>query len=119
MIQKFLIARDQENSIVTIKEFAILDGMTKNIDLENLKEDPFSFVCKAEYDSKEIEAALSKGKQAIISSIRTRNMYPIGDYAEAIADSISDLFESGSSDSVEVLFNDIELMSAGLDGDTT
>lgn len=113
MIQKFLIARDQENSVLTIEEFAILDGVTKNIDLQNLKEDPFSFVCKAEYDSKKIEAALSQGKQAVISSIRTHNMYPIGNYAEAIADSITGLFESDGSEPVEVLFNDIEMMSEG------
>jgi len=111
MIQKFLIVRDREKSVLTIKEFAIVDGLLKNVDYQNLKEDPFSFVCKAEYDSKKIEAALSKGKHAIISSIRTNNMYPIGNYAEALAESITNLFESENSQSVEVYFDDIELIS--------
>ena len=111
MIQKFLIVRDQKNSVLTIKEYAVVDGMTRNVDLQNLTHDTFSFVCKSEYDSKEIEAALSKGKDAVISSIRTNNMYPIGNYAETIAESITDLFESEDGHSVEVLFNDIELIS--------
>jgi hypothetical protein len=111
MIQKFLIVRDQENSVLTIKEYAVVDGLARNVDLHNLKDSPFSFVCKAEYDSKKIEAALSKGKHAIISSIRTKNMYPIGNYAEAIAESITNLFESEDNESVEVFFNDIEMIS--------
>jgi hypothetical protein len=111
MIQKYLIVRDQENSVLTIEEYAVVDALAKNVDIQNLNEDPFSFICKSEYDCKIIEAALTKGKHAVISSIRTNNMYPIGNYADAIAESITNLFESEGNETVEVMFNDIELIS--------
>ena len=38
-------------------------------------------------------------------------MYPIGNYADAIAESIANLFESENEESVEVFFDDIELIS--------
>ena len=110
MIQKFTIFRDDENDILTIREFAILDGVLRNIDYKSINDDVFSFVGKVEYDREKIEAALPKGKHAIVISIRTNNMYPIGNYAEAIADSITNLYESGSSQTVELIFDDQELL---------
>ena len=110
MIQKFTIFRDDDNDILTIKEFAILDGVLRNIDYKSLTEDDFSFVCKVEYDREKIKTALPKGKHAIVISIRTNNMYPIGTHAEAIADSITNLYESKSSQSVELVFDDQELL---------
>ena len=110
MIQKFTIFRDDENEILVIEEFAVLDKVLRNIDYQDIKAEAFSFVCKEKYDSKKLKTALSKDKQAIISSIRTNNMYPIGNYAEAIADSITNLYESDSSQTVELIFDDQELL---------
>jgi len=110
MIQKFTIFRDDENNILVIEEFAILDRVLKNIDYQNLNAEDFSLVCKEKYDSNKLETALSKDKHAIISSIRTNNMYPIGNYAEAIADSITNLYKSDGSQTVELIFDDQELL---------
>jgi len=110
MIQKFAIFRDDENDILIIEEFAILDRVLKKNDFRGLNSEKFSFVCKEKYDGKKLETALSKDKNAIISFIRTNNMYPIGDYAAAIADSITNLYESESSKTVELIFDDQELL---------
>ena len=110
MIQKFTIFRDDENDSLTIEEFAVLDGVLRNVDYQDLNAEDFSSVCKEKYDSKKLETALSKDKHAIISSIRTNNMYPIGNYAEAIADSITNLYESNGSQTVELIFDDKELL---------
>jgi len=110
MIQKYTIFRDDENDTLIIEEFAVLDRVLKNIDYQDLNEEDFSFICQEKYDSKEMETALAKDKQAVISSIRTNNLYPISNYAEAIADSITNLYESGNSQTVELVFNDQELL---------
>jgi hypothetical protein len=110
MIQKFKISRDDENDILILEEFAVLDGVRRNIDYQDLNEEDFSIVCKEKYDRKKLETALLKNKHAIILSIRTNNMYPIGDYAEAIADSITNLYESESSQIVELIFDDQKLL---------
>ena len=46
MIQKFTIFRDDENDTLIIEEFAILDGLLKNIDYQELNSEDFSLVCK-------------------------------------------------------------------------
>ena len=110
MIQKFTIFRDDVNDILVIEEFAILDGVLKNNNYQDLNAEDFSFICKEKYESKKLEIALSKNKHAIVTSIRTNNMYPISYYAEAIADSITNLYQSGSSKTVELIFDDQELL---------
>ena len=110
MIQKFTLIRDNEKDILTIEEFAVLDRVLKNSDTYNLDVNNFSSICRVEYDREKIEAALVKNKQSVISVIRTRNMYPIGIYATAIADSIIALYESTSGKTIELIFDDQELL---------
>jgi len=78
------------------------------MDYSGIHVDTFSLVCKQEYDGKKIESELSAGVHAVVSVIRTDNLYPIGHYAEAIAYSIIELYQSDSSESVELLFDDLE-----------
>ena len=110
MIQRFRIFMDDENDFLTIEESAVLDKVKIGIDYEGLNTEDFSIVYKEKYESTTLKTAISKDKQAIISSLRTNNMYPIGNYAEVIADSITDMYESGSSKTVELIFDDQELL---------
>ena len=110
MIQKFTLIRDDANDTLTIEEFAVLDRVFKNSSTYNLDVENFSSICRVEYDREKIEVALLKNKQAVISVIRTRNMYPIGIYATAIADSIIALYESTSGKTIELIFDDQELL---------
>ena len=99
MKQKYSISKDNESSILTIKEFAELDkGM-------------FSLIFEETYENTMIEAAIESGKDALISAIRTPNLYPIAEYAEKIADTIIEYFEkTPAEEPVELVFNDIKLM---------
>ena len=110
MIQKFLIVRDQENNALTIKEFAILDRVLGKIEYQTLDEGDFSLICEQTYNDKIIETEIFKGKHAIISAIRTQNLFPISSFAYTIADSIIDLYSSQSSQPIELMFNDSELL---------
>lgn len=110
MIQKFRISRDGAKDTLIIEEFAISNRVLKHVDCQDLNEEDFSLINKEEYDGKKLEAALSVDKHAVVASIRTINMFPIGDYAMAIADSIAHLYESESRHTVELIFDDQELL---------
>ncbi len=100
MKQKYSIFKDNKSGIITIKEFAELDkGM-------------FSLIFEETYDSAMIQAAIEEGKEALISVIRTPNLYPIAEYAEKIADTVIELFKNTTpaEEPVELVFNDIKLM---------
>jgi len=98
MKQKYLISKENDQKKLIIKEFAELD------------KERLSLLCEEEYDNKIIKSAISKGKEALISELRTNNMYPPGVYAEKIAQAVIDIFASKESQSIELSFNDIDLL---------
>jgi hypothetical protein len=93
MKQKYLLLKNDEKKELLIKEFAESD------------KESFSLLCEESYDSKEIESAIAKDKKAIIAAIRTNNLFPIGTFAEKIADAVIDLYNSENDNSVELFFN--------------
>lgn len=100
MKQKYSIFKDNETGTVSIKEFAELDkGM-------------FSLIFEETYANEMIQSAIEEGKNALVSAIRTPNLFPIAEYAEKIADTIIDQFNSSTpaEEPVELVFNDIKLM---------
>jgi len=98
MKQKYLISKENDQAKLIIKEFAELD------------KERLSLLCEEEYDNKIIKSAISQGKEALISELRTNNMYPPGVYAEKIAQAVIDIFGSKDSQSIELSFNDIDLL---------
>ena len=98
MKQKFLISKENDQKKLIIKEFAELD------------KERLSLLCEEEYDNKIIKSAILQGKETLISELRTNNMYPPGVYAEKIAQAVIDIFGSKDSQSIELSFNDIDLL---------
>ena len=98
MKQKYLISKEDDQKKLIIKEFAELD------------KEMLSLLCEEEYDNKIIKSAILKGKEALISELRTNNMYPPGVYAEKIAQAVIDIFGSKDSQSIELSFNDVDLL---------
>ena len=99
MKQKYLIINDKENKQFRIQEFA------------ELNKQKLSLLCEEAYDYKTIKSAVSAGKDALISTLRTNNLYPPGIYAEKIAYAIVQLHKSKDEESVELFFDDINLLS--------
>ena len=56
--------------------------------------------------------AIEKGKENLILTLRTPNMYPINIYSEKIADSVIGLYDSGNSSYEELLFDDKEFLGS-------
>jgi hypothetical protein len=99
MKQKYLIINDKENKQFKIQEFA------------ELNKEMLSLLCEEAYDYKTIKTAVSTGKDALISTLRTNNFYPPGIYAEKIASAIVQLHKSKDEESVELFFDDINLLA--------
>jgi len=99
MKQKYLILNDKENKQIKIQEFA------------ELNKEELSLLCEEAYDYKTIKAAISGGKDELIAALRTNNMYPPGIYAEQIADAVIKLHQSKQEESLELFFDDINLLS--------
>lgn len=104
MQQKYAIIKDDESRQLIIREFAELDKNT------------LSLLCEEKYDHATIEVAITGGKDALIKALKTKNMYPPTIYAEKIADDVIDLYKSKDKDSVELIFNDLDLLTQ--DGQT-
>ena len=99
MKQKYTIFRDDKNNQLIIREFAELD---KQI---------LSLLCEETYDSKMIHAAIKQGSSHLISALRTNNLYPPGIYAAKIAESVIQLYATKSQESVDLFFDDLELLA--------
>ena len=99
MKQKYTIVRDDKNKQLIIREFAELD---KEI---------LSLLCEESYDEKKIRGAIRKGRDALISAIRTNNLYPPGVYADKIADVVKNLYAAKAKGSEDLFFDDRELLA--------
>ncbi|MBN1932850.1 MAG: hypothetical protein JW786_14700 [Desulfobacterales bacterium] len=99
MKQKYLIFRKDEESKLVIQEFAELD---KEI---------LTLICEETYDDINIKSAIEKGKDFLVSELRTQNLYPINLYTDKIAESVITLYNSGDNESMELFFDDIEFLA--------
>ena len=99
MKQKYLIINDKENRQFKIQEFA------------ELNKEMLSLLCEEVYDYKTIKSAVASGKDALISALKTNNLYPPGIYAEKIAAAVMELQKSKSEESLELFFDDISLLT--------
>jgi len=99
MKQKYLIIKDREKKQIKIQEYA------------ELNKEMLSLLCEEAYDYITIKAALSAGSETLISALRTPNLYPPGIYAEKIASAVAELFKSKDQESMELFFDDANLLS--------
>jgi hypothetical protein len=99
MKQKYTISKNDEKTGIIIKEYAELD---KEI---------FSLLCEETYEDEIVKAAAAKGKDALIQTLRTQNLFPIGIYSEAIAEAVIKFYETGDDQPVELIFDDLDLMA--------
>ena len=98
MKQKYLILKNDEKTKLIITEFAELD------------KEMFTFLCEETFDDESVTSAIAMGEDALIATLRTKNLFPIGKYAKEIAAAVIKMYESGNDQSVELLFDDHELM---------
>ena len=98
MKQKYEFIKNTEKGILILREYAELD------------KDILSPLCEEQYNIKTIEAAMTEGKDILMTALRTKNMYPPGLYAEKIADVVTEFLVATDQDTTELLFDDIDLL---------
>ncbi len=94
MKQKYSIHKDTEKQQLVIKEYG------------ELNKEILSLLCEEAYPEDVIKAAIDKGKETLINTLRTRNMYPPGVFANSIADLVVTLYGSEGEQSTEILLDD-------------
>jgi len=111
MRQKYLISRNLERKELSIMEYAVLNKNLNKVAPENLREDNFSLVGEETYESELIKASISSGNHALVEILRTRNIFPIGQYACKIAETIKELYRLSEDGAMELFFDDMDLIS--------
>jgi hypothetical protein len=97
MKQKYLISKSVEKNELIVKEFVELE-----------KNNDYFLAHQGTYDGKTIISSISKGKKALISTLRTTSFYPPGVYAEKIAAAVMNLYGSKKDTRIELFFDDKE-----------
>ena len=98
MKQKYTISKNDEKTGIIIKEFAELD------------KEMFSLLCEETYSDEIVKEAIAKGKDTLIQTLRTQNLFPIGIYSEAIAEAVIKIYGTNEDQPVELVFDDLDLM---------
>ena len=111
MRQKYVISRNGTQNELNIREYAILDKHLNKVESPMLQRGDFSFLCEETYESEVIKNSISKGMNALVSILRTQNMFPIEPYITEIAGSVMALYNSSEYGSVELFFDDADLVS--------
>lgn len=112
MKQRYFISRDEKTSELTIEEYAVIAGNVKRHEISALAKNDFTLLCIESYEGKMIKKAISQGKEALVAALRTDNLYPISIYADVIADSVIEIYETNNSLSKELLFDDRDLFES-------
>ena len=112
MRQKYLISRNDTKSELKISELAITDQhFKKNVAISNIENESFTFLCTETYTRDKIKNSITKGIEALVACLRTRNIFPIAPYANKIAESVIALYSVPDDGSVELFFDDLDFMA--------
>ena len=76
-----------------------------------LQNGDFTLLCEETYESEIIVSSISKGMNVLVAMLRTQNMFPIEPYATKIAESVIALYNSSENGSVELFFDDVNLVA--------
>ena len=88
MRQKFMISKNGANSTLKISEYAIIDRELKKANAPVFKKRDFSLIGEETYDQKDVLRSISIGREAVIGTLRTNNLFPIEPYAREIAKTV-------------------------------
>lgn len=111
MRQKYVISRDGNSNELKIREYAVVEKNLKKVATPMLQKGSFSFLCEETYEDEMIKKSISKGMNGLVAALRTHNIFPIEPYATQIAESVTALYHSSEAGSVELLFDDVDLVS--------
>jgi hypothetical protein len=68
-------------------------------------------LCEETFEDETVKSAIEKGQEALIQTLRTQNLFPLGIYAKEIAAAVIKMYETGDDQPVELLFDDTDLLT--------
>jgi hypothetical protein len=111
MLQRYDLSIDNDTDRLSIKEFAVIGRKPRKSEYKDFSLENFSLIHEVSYDGDIIRTAIEEGAEALISEIRSPAFYPVGSCAEAIAESVTDLYNSDTEPDSEVFFDDRTMLS--------
>ena len=112
MRQKYIISQEGDKHDLKIREYAIIDKNLRNVHSSMLRQTDYEFLCEETYSHARIERSILKGKEAVADTLRTPNMFPIRPYVIKMAESVMTLYDSAENESVELFFDDTDLVAS-------
>ena len=111
MLQRYDISMNAETNRLSIKEFAVIERQFRKRDSYDPTKESFSFMHEETYDGDNIREAIIKGDGALISALRSDNLFPISACVELIAERVIELLNGNSNYFSELIFDDRTLLS--------
>jgi hypothetical protein len=111
MRQKYVVSKTGAQKELRIREYAVIEKNHNKVDSALLQKGNFSFLCEETYDGGTIVSSISEGIETLISILRTDNIFPIEPYVNKIAESVMALYTTSGDDTVELFFDDVDLLS--------
>jgi len=106
MRQKFVISIDSRKDLLKLREYAIVDKSLIKVSSAMLRKGDYQLLCEETYKSETIIRSIPHGTRALVSVLRSHNIYPIEPYAAKIAESVMALYSSPKDGPVELFFDD-------------
>jgi hypothetical protein len=111
MRQRYRISKEGMANDLVIREYAVIGKEKKRkLDTTPSKND-YVFIYQENYNGEMIQNAISKGKDDLIATLRTANLFPSGITAVKIADSVIELYLFPEDRSVDLSFDDFDLFA--------
>lgn len=104
MQMKYEMKKDENNQL-SIRELAILDKKDEQV---------YTLLCEERYDETAVKSSIEKGKDALITVLRTHNLYPQDVYISKIADAVMDLYGKGNKDFDEIIVDDYDFLTKAI-----
>jgi hypothetical protein len=109
MRQRYFISKEGKENSLVIREYALTGKDRRNISGMVPLEDDYTFLCQENYRGAAIQDSISNG--SLIATLRTANLFPIGQLAVKLAESVTALYGYAEDRSTELFFDDIELFA--------
>jgi hypothetical protein len=109
MLQRYDIKVDGDTNRLSINEYAVLGrryrryGMQEPATPATVK---YNLVYEVSYEGDNIRTAIKQGRTALISELRTDGFFPVHACAELLAEKVTDLFDAGEDQFVELFYDD-------------
>ena len=110
MKQKYHIWKNVKEKKLLIQEFAVLTSNLRKQKIQAIQDDDFSLLSEQTYLGDDVKKASSEGKDHLIELLRNQHFYPIGVYADKIADAIIAMYATRGEHYEDLIFDDKEVL---------